>query len=121
MNRRRSATAEQIFRNDARLAVRSAGLRAEARRRVCEQDLEWADVVFVMEREHKATLRTRFLHLELPPIEVLDIPDDYEFMDVHLQEMLRLTLDPELAARCAAKWWTRDSVARTRSGRSTPG
>jgi predicted protein tyrosine phosphatase len=103
MNKRRSATAEQLYRNDERLAVRSAGLRQEARRRVSEQDLEWADVVFVMEREHKATLRSRFSHIELPPVEVLDVPDEYEYMDVHLQEMLRLTLDPELAMLVAAK------------------
>jgi predicted protein tyrosine phosphatase len=103
MNRRRSATAEQIYRNDARLAVRSGGLRAEARRRVSEQDLQWAEVVFVMEREHQATLRSRFSHLTLPPLEVLDVPDDYEYMDVHLQEMLRLTLNPELAVWVAAK------------------
>ena len=68
-----------------------------------EQDLAWADQVFVMEREHKSTLRTRFSHLELPPIDVLDIPDDFEFMDPRLQEMLRLTLDPELAALIAAQ------------------
>jgi predicted protein tyrosine phosphatase len=97
MNKRRSATAEQLYRNDARLEVRSGGLRADARRRVSDQDLEWADVIFVMEREHKSVLRSRFSHLDLSSIEVLDVPDDYEFMDEHLQEMLRLTLDPELA------------------------
>ena len=53
MNRQRSVTAERIYRNDARLDVRSAGVRSEARRRVSEKDLLWADVVFVMEREHK--------------------------------------------------------------------
>jgi len=103
MNKRRSATAEQLYRHDARLSVRSAGLRSEARRRVSEQDLEWADVAFVMEREHKATLRTRFSHLELPPIDVLDIPDDFEFMDPGLQEMLRLTLEPELVVLIDAR------------------
>jgi predicted protein tyrosine phosphatase len=97
MNKRRSATAEQLYRNDARLEVRSGGLRADARRRVSDQDLEWADVIFVMEREHKSALRSRFSHLDLSSIEVLEVPDDYEFMDEHLQEMLRLTLDPELA------------------------
>ena len=103
MNKQRSATAAQLYRNDARLAVRSAGLRTDARHRVSDQDLEWAEVVFVMEREHLATLRTRFSHLVLPPVEVLDIPDDYEYMDVHLQEMLRLTLNPELAVLIAEK------------------
>ena len=35
---------------------------------------------------------------DIPPIEVLDIPDEYECMDPQLQELLRLTLDPEIDA-----------------------
>lgn len=102
MNKQRSVTAEQLYRRDARLEVRSAGVRSEANRRISEDDLRWADVVFAMEREHKAWIRMRFKGLELPPIEVLDIPDDYACMDPHLQEMLRLMLDPEIAARVEA-------------------
>lgn len=96
MNRQRSVTAERLYRDDARLEVRSAGVRSDAERRVSEADLRWADVVFVMEREHKAWLTMRFEGLELPRIDVLDIPDEYECMDPQLQEMLRLTLDPEI-------------------------
>jgi protein-tyrosine phosphatase len=96
MNRQRSVTAERLYRNDARLEVRSAGVRAEAERRVSEADLVWADVVFVMEREHKRWIATRFEGLELPRIEVLDIPDDFEVMDPELVELLRATLDPEI-------------------------
>lgn len=103
MNKRRSVTAEHMYRNNARLRVRSAGLRADAPRRVSESDLKWADVVFVMEREHGSTLKQRFSGVELPAIEVLDIPDEYEYMAPQLQELLRLTLDPELAALLAAK------------------
>jgi predicted protein tyrosine phosphatase len=98
MNKQRSVTAEQLYRNDARLEVRSAGVRAGANRRVSEADLQWADVVFCMEREHKTWITTRFEGLDLPPLEVLDIPDEYECMDPHLQEMLRLMLDPEFDA-----------------------
>lgn len=103
MNKRRSVTAEHMYRNDARLQVRSAGLRTEAPRRVAEGDLKWADVVFVMEREHRSTLKKRFAALELPLIEVLDVPDDYAYMDAQLQELLRLTLDPELEALIAER------------------
>jgi len=102
MNKQRSATAEQIYRNDARLEVRSAGVRSGANRRVSENDLRWADIVYVMEREHKLWIATRFEELELPPIDVLDIPDDFEYMDPELQEMLKLMLDPDLAFRLAA-------------------
>ena len=98
MNKQRSVTAEQLYRNDARLEVRSAGVRSDACRRVSAGDLRWADVVFCMEREHKAWIAARFEGSDLPAVEVLDIPDEYEFMDPQLQEMLRLMLDPELDA-----------------------
>ena len=103
MNQRRSLTADHLYRNDARLEVRSGGVRPEAKRRVSEGDLLWADVVFVMERGHKQRIAQEFAGLTLPPIEVLDVPDDYDYMDADLQEMLRLTLDPEFDARIAAR------------------
>lgn len=96
MNKKRSATAERIYRNDPRVEVRSAGVRTDANRRVSEGDLRWADVVFAMERSHKRWITERFEGLELPRIDVLEIPDDFEFMDPELQEMLRMMLDPEI-------------------------
>jgi len=96
MNKQRSVTAERLYRNDARLEVRSAGVRVDANRRIREADLEWADVVFVMEREHKRWITKHFEGLELPPIDVLDVPDDFEVMDPQLQEMLKSLLDPEI-------------------------
>ena len=96
MNKQRSLTADHLYRNDARLEVRSAGVRSEANRRVSEEDLRWADIVFAMENEHKQWISTRFEGVDLPPIEVLDIPDDFEYMDSELKEMLTMTLDPEI-------------------------
>lgn len=96
MNMERSPTAEQLYRNDPRLEVRSAGVRSQANRRVSEADLRWADVVFVMENEHKAWIQTRFAGIPLPRIDVLDIPDVFGYMDPQLQEMLRMMLDPEI-------------------------
>ena len=98
MNRWRSPTAEQIYRSDPRLEVRSAGVRAEATRCLSERDLEWADVVFVMEHGQKSWIVANFRHLELPRIGVLDIPDEYGFMDPRLQELLRLSVEPELVS-----------------------
>ena len=99
MNKQRSVTAERLYRNDAQLEVRSAGVRAEAARRVSEADLQWADVVFAMEREHKAWIATRFEGRALPEIDVLEVPDDFEVMDSELQKILRSLLDPEIARR----------------------
>jgi len=102
MNKERSVTAERLYRNDARLEVRSAGVRSDASRRVSQSDIEWADVIYAMESEHKRWIVERFESLSLPPIEVLDIPDEYACMDPHLQEILRLTIDPEIDALLAA-------------------
>jgi protein-tyrosine phosphatase len=103
VNKQRSATAEQIYRNDPRLEVRSAGVRAGANRRVSEADLRWADIVFAMEQEHKRWMQTRFRGLDLPPIDVLEIPDEFEYMDPALQEMLHLMLDPTIDALLAER------------------
>ena len=95
-NRWRSPTAERLYRDDARLEVRSAGLRPDANRRLSESDLTWADLVFVMEREHRTLVRERYASVAVPVIIVLDVPDEYQYMDPALQEALRSAIDPEL-------------------------
>jgi len=87
-NKKRSRTAEHIFKNDDRFNVRSAGLSPKSDRKISENDLNWADLVFVMETGHRAKIWGIYRHLELPTIEVLNIADDYEFMDDELIEML---------------------------------
>jgi protein-tyrosine phosphatase len=103
MNKQRSATAERIYRNDPRVEVRSAGVRADANRRVSEADLRWADIVFAMEQGHKRRIVRQFEELELPRIDVLEIPDDFEFMDPALQEALHMMLDPEIDRLLSAR------------------
>ena len=87
-NKKRSRTAEYIFKNDDRFHIRSAGLSPKSDRKISEKDLNWAHLVFVMETEQRAKIRELYRHLELPEIEVLHIPDDYEFMDEELIDML---------------------------------
>lgn len=98
MNRWRSPTAETLYRNDARLEVRSAGVRLGARRTITREDLEWADFIFVMEREHIRRICDLFPGLPLPRVCILEIPDEFRFMDPELQELLREAIDPELEA-----------------------
>jgi predicted protein tyrosine phosphatase len=45
-NKKRSRTAEYIFKNDNRFNVRSAGLSTKSDRKISENDLNWADLVF---------------------------------------------------------------------------
>lgn len=89
-NQWRSPTAERIWRDQPGWHVRSAGTSPQARRRVSAQDIEWADVIFVMETEHRRRLREDFADsLADTPLHVLHIPDDYQFMDPELVEELR--------------------------------
>ncbi|WP_414660126.1 protein-tyrosine-phosphatase [Horticoccus sp. 23ND18S-11] len=103
LNQWRSPTAEHLYRDDSRLQVRSAGVRAQARRRVTESDLVWADIVFVMDREQKQWIGKEFRSLDLPEIRILDVPDEFQYMDPRLQAALRAALDPELAAMIESK------------------
>lgn len=50
-NKKRSRTAEHIFKNDYRFSIRSAGLSPKSERKISENDLNWADLVLVMETE----------------------------------------------------------------------
>lgn len=87
-NKKRSRTAEYIFKNDNRFNIRSAGLSPKSDRKISENDLNWADLIFVMETAQRAKIRELYRHTQLPIIEVLNIPDDYEFMNDELVELL---------------------------------
>jgi predicted protein tyrosine phosphatase len=87
-NKKRSRTAEHIFKNDNRFNIRSAGLSPKSDRKISENDLNWADLVFVMETNQRAKIWEVYSHVELSNIEILHIPDDYEFMDEELVDIL---------------------------------
>ena len=72
-----------------KVSVRSAGTSPNARHPVSASDLTWAQVVFVMEEKHKSRLFSEYRRLvENLPIHVLDIPDEYKYMDPELVELL---------------------------------
>ncbi len=87
-NKKRSRTAEHIYKNDNRFNIRSAGLSQQSQRKITENDLKWADLVLVMEKDHKNKIKDIYNNIELPPIEVLNIADEYEFLDEELVDLL---------------------------------
>lgn len=92
-NQWRSPTAEQVFRRYSSLSVRSAGTSRNARKTVSADLLHWADVICVMEQKHKNRLVADFRRiLENKPLHVLDIPDDFHFMDPALVTLLEETV-----------------------------
>lgn len=93
-NQWRSPTAEQIWRRHPALVTRSAGTSPNARRKVCADDIRWADVIMVMEGKHKSRLVAEFSQLlQHKTIHVLDIPDDYRYMDPELVEVLQQSVN----------------------------
>lgn len=98
MNQWRSPTAECIYQNDPRCDVRSAGVRPQARRRVSQKDLEWADIIFCMEEKHKDRLGSQFPLSSYSRIVVLGVSDEYKYMDPELVELLKNHVDPYLAS-----------------------
>jgi len=88
-NRLRSPTAEQVFSTREDIEVASAGLDSRCANPVTPELVEWADIIFVMERAHRNKLSKRFRSsLKAARVICLDIPDDYEFMDPALVRIL---------------------------------
>ncbi|ENF1484435.1 phosphotyrosine protein phosphatase [Salmonella enterica] len=95
-NQWRSPTAEQVFRRYPGLSVRSAGTGRNAKKSVSGKLLQWADVICVMEQKHKDRLMAEYRRIiENKPLHVLDIPDDYRYMDPELVRQLE-ELVPEV-------------------------
>ncbi|TAJ60675.1 phosphotyrosine protein phosphatase [Brevundimonas sp.] len=67
----------------------SAGLAPDAEEQCSAELVEWAGIIFVMERAHRARLQRRFRpHLKRARVICLDIPDDYAFMQPELAALL---------------------------------
>ena len=96
-NQWRSPTAERIYRNDLRIAVRSAGVSEQSPHRISSADIAWADLILVMEERYAQAIRAQFRQFRLPPIHSLDIPDEYAFMDAELVELIHSAVEPYLA------------------------
>lgn len=68
----------------------SAGLDNDADVACTPELVEWADIVFVMEKKYRNRLAARFRrHLGNARLICLDIPDRYEFMQPDLVRLLQ--------------------------------
>lgn len=96
-NQWRSKTAEDIFKGKQGINVRSAGTSSSARIKVSEKLILWADLIFVMEKHHKQWLTQKYPEIIVEKeIIILDIPDDYNYMDPELIDMLEIAIESYL-------------------------
>ena len=89
-NKLRSPTAEAVFADHPGVDVDSAGLNHDAVVPLSPEQIQWADLILVMEQSHRNRLTKRFRkHLAGKRIVVLGIPDDYDYMDSALVELIK--------------------------------
>ncbi|MDM0002936.1 low molecular weight protein tyrosine phosphatase family protein [Variovorax sp. J22P240] len=88
-NRLRSPTAENLFAGPG-IETDSAGLAPDAECVLSAEQLEWADLIFAMEKQHRVKLKHIFASsLQGKRVVCLDVPDRYQFMQPELVELLR--------------------------------
>lgn len=96
-NRLRSPTAEQVFAAWSGIDTDSAGLNSDATVPLSSEQVEWADIIFVMEKAHRNKLSKNFGSLlKAKRVICLDIPDDYEYMQPELVRLLEVKVGPFL-------------------------
>lgn len=96
-NKLRSPTAEKTFTDWPNLEVSSAGLDSGAVVLVTAELVQWADMIFVMEKAHSNKLSKKFRpYLDGKRVICLDIPDEYERMDPELIQLLIAKAGPFL-------------------------
>jgi len=96
-NRLRSPTAEAIFSRQG-VETDSAGLSPDAEVILSPEQIEWANLILVMERSHRTRLNRDYgPYLRGKKVVVLGIPDDFDFMDPALVKLLESKCAPYLS------------------------
>jgi predicted protein tyrosine phosphatase len=96
----RSRTAEDLYRDDPRFEVRSAGTAPFAKTPLTRELMQWADRIFVMcEREdrHRTLIKLRFPDLDRPVVD-LDVEDRWVRGDPELVRRVLRSLRAHLGA-----------------------
>jgi predicted protein tyrosine phosphatase len=98
-NKERSKTAEDYFAEKyTDLEFRSVG----TNKKICnqegtfylnEEDLEWADAIYVMEQKHKKEVLRFSKSVNSKKVKVLNIPDRYTYYQKELLELLEDKLE----------------------------
>lgn len=94
-NRDRSPTAEALFRNTDGFEVKSAGVASNANTRITKESIQWADLIFVMEKWHKQELIS-IDKVAQDKIRVLNIPDIFHNGDSELKQLFETKMQPYL-------------------------
>jgi len=93
----RSRTAEAIYNGSSQHRAKSAGVAHNSKVNVTPNLIHWADIIFVMEEEHKEYLTREFpADIGFREIIILGIDDFYYYMDPELVTLIKDKVDPYL-------------------------
>ncbi len=93
-NQWRSTTAETSYKNHYGINVKSAGTESSARIKLTSKTILWAELIFVMEKKHKQRMLENFpFETERKKIVILEIADNYKYMDNELIEEIKSAVD----------------------------
>jgi predicted protein tyrosine phosphatase len=96
-NKLRSPTAEQVFADWPGIEASSAGTNNDAENPLSSEQIEWADIVFVMEKAHRSKVQAKYRSaLKGKRLICLNIPDNYDFMDPALIQLLQAKVPQHL-------------------------
>ena len=88
-NRLRSPTGEEVFSQYEGAEAIGCGTNADAATTISGDLIEWADIIFVMEKSHRNKVSKKFKNLlKGKRMICLDIPDEYERMEPALVYLL---------------------------------
>lgn len=83
-----------FIKNCAGISAKSAGTEPSARIKLNSRYIEWADFIFVMEKKHKERIIENFpVETKEKNIIVLDISDEYKYMDIELIDEIKAKVD----------------------------
>ena len=94
----RSPTAAHVARSLPGIDAESAGISRDADDPISQEQVIWADVVFVMEARQRKRLTELFAaHLKGKRIVVLNVRDEYDYVDPELIALLEPRIRAALA------------------------
>lgn len=95
-----SPTAEHVFADWDNVETDAAGISVSAQVVLSPEQLDWATIIFVMEKSHRNKLSKKYKkYLNGKRVICLNIPDDYDYMDPVLVRLLTNKVGPFLKQR----------------------
>lgn len=88
-NEWRSPTGEAIYKNHPTIFARSAGTSPSARIKINQKHIDWAEIIFVMEKKHLQLIEQKFGNGVRQKTIILNIEDEYQYMDEELIDELK--------------------------------